>query len=149
MIAQCRPSAAWPITCSRSLSVAAPESALSSSQIAEAAGCRSTRSAAAAVPTTSAMRSPAVSVIVEQAAQLGEAPAQGAPGIVGDLPQQFAQLFAPHPSALHAQVGEQCARLLGWRQGQRPAIAYDAELSEESEFQRGHGQERRWIHADL
>ena len=77
-------------------------------------------------------------LVVDQSAQLGQAPAQRAARVVGDFPQQLAQPFAPKLAAFQGQVGQQRARLLGWRQRGGHAISENAEFAEKAQFNRRH-----------
>ena len=58
-----------------------------------------------------------VFLVVDEAPELGQAPAQRAARVVGDLPQQLAEMLAAETPGLQAQVGQQRAGLLGRRQG--------------------------------
>ncbi len=72
---------------------------------------------------------------VERGAQLAQAPAQLAAGIVGHIPQQFAQPAAPHGVRRQRQIGKQRTQLARGRQRHRHAVAHDFQRSEQA-----HGQ---------
>ena len=80
-------------------------------------------------------RDPAPVRRVERAAQLAQAPAQFAAGIVGHIPQQFAQAAAAHGVRRQRQIGKQRAQLARRRQRHRHAVAQDLQRSEQA-----HGQ---------
>jgi hypothetical protein len=72
---------------------------------------------------------------VEQAARLAQAPAQFAARIVGDLPQQLAELAAQDRLRRQRQIGDQRAHLAGRRQRQHGAIPADGERPEHAQVQ--------------
>ena len=78
---------------------------------------------------------PAPSRLVDEAAQLGKAPAQRAPGIVGHVPQELAQPLASVRSAGRDQIGEERPGLLRGRQHQRLGAARHLEFAEQSDRQ--------------
>ena len=73
---------------------------------------------------------PAV-VVVDQAPELGQAPAQAAARIVRDIPQEFAEMLAPETAVVQAQIREQGPRFLRRRQRQDFAVSPDLEFPEE------------------
>ena len=63
--------------------------------------------------------------VVDDAADLAQAPAQLSARIVGDVPQQFAKLAPRHGERGQGQVGEERAHLSRRRQSQRDAVTAD------------------------
>ncbi len=74
---------------------------------------------------------------VEYAAQLAEAPAKLAPGIVGHIPQQLAQAAAPDRMRSQRQIGKQRAQLPRGRKRDRGASASNRQRSEQAHGKAG------------
>src|SRR5690606_26179596 len=77
-------------------------------------------------------------IVVHEAAQLRKAPTQRASRVVGDLPEQIAQMLAAEGPAVQRQVGQQRPCLFGRGQLDARAVAKDFEPPEELELERGH-----------
>ena len=78
----------------------------------------------------------AARLVVDELPELREAPAQRATRVVGDLPEQLAQLFPAKRAPVERQVGEQRAGLLRGRQGQALAGPDDLDFAQKLQFQR-------------
>lgn len=77
-------------------------------------------------------------LVVDQPAQLREAPAQRAARVVRNLPEQLAQVLATKGAPVERQIGEQGTRLPRGGQLQAFAIPDDLEIAQKPELQRGH-----------
>src|SRR5690606_31741759 len=70
--------------------------------------------------------------------QLRQAPAQRAAGIVGNFPEQVAEMLAPEGAAGEREIGEQRAGLARRGQLQRLAVAEDCKVAQEVEREGTH-----------
>ena len=89
--------------------------------------------------------------LVEQRAQAREAPAQGAAGVVGQIPEERAELLAGLRPLLDQKVAEQRTRLLRRRKLEPRAAPLDADGSEDpqGEWFRGPRPRRAPLHRRL
>src|SRR5690606_697699 len=76
--------------------------------------------------------------LVQQAADLREAPAQRAARLVGNPPQELAELLAAEAPAMQGEPGEEGARLARWRQLELRAVPEQLEFAEKTDFQPAH-----------
>ena len=74
-------------------------------------------------------------LIVDEPAQLRQAPTQRAAGIVGNLPQQLAKMLAAESASRQREIGEQRAGLARRRELDALATASDLEIAEKLQCQ--------------
>ena len=73
--------------------------------------------------------------IVDQRADLAEAPAKRGSGIIGNVPEHFAEMVAPLRSSQDGEVGNERPRLSRWRQHNGIAIAQDLQFAQDADLQ--------------
>ena len=74
-------------------------------------------------------------LVVDEPAQLRQAPTQRAAGIVGNLPQQLAKMLAAERASRQREIGEQRAGLARRRELDALAAASDLEIAEKLQRQ--------------
>jgi hypothetical protein len=77
-------------------------------------------------------------LVVDEAPELRQAPAQRPSRIVGNVPQELADVLASEAARLQAQVGQQRTGLLGGGQRQRLAVSQHLEIAQEPQFELRH-----------
>jgi hypothetical protein len=68
--------------------------------------------------------------LVDQRAEPAQAPAQGAARVVRDVPEERAEALAAMRPAGQRQIGQECPRLLGWRQRLHSTVADHLDLAQ-------------------
>ena len=82
---------------------------------------------------------------VDQRPQFGEAPAQLASWVIGDIPQEFAQFFAGNGPRGHCEISKQSKDFARGRLGSRASILENLQRSQQKQTacgQAGHFHDR-------
>jgi cysteine synthase A len=76
--------------------------------------------------------------VVDELPELGKAPTQRSSGVIRDLPEQLAQMFAAEGASIECKVCEQRTRLFGGRQGDTATFSHDLHLTQKPQLECRH-----------